>query len=345
MSCPRYNGLLQQCCKSLRGAIVGVNRRNKFDIVKNLRYPFHASYCQDFELPFCVECGRELPTESSFCPNCGNRVTEEDTKRHFHIPLKTEHLLLLGISILTVVFVSGLPLAYAPQKTATVATIITPYSATSTRYETKSLTSSYTFTFTTTSRYTTTETVIVYIPTIVGGGGGYYYGEVTTIWVPVQVEETHILSAVVRQTSTLEQRHIFTETQYSVTHGISTAEKTETVPLSSAIVSSYKDYLTWIILVLIFPFLAYHRINAYRTRLHIYYEILHYASGSPKLPSHIMRACNLETRKFESYVRTLREKGYVDEIREDGGRLYRTSDRGWNMIRDEKLTEFMRELP
>ena len=150
---------------------------------------------------------------------------------------------------------------------------------------------------------------------------------------------------MIRQTSTSEQRHIFTDTKYSITQGISTAEKTGTIPLSSAIVSSYKQYFTWIIAVLVFPFLAYHRINAYRTRLHIYYEILHYASGSPKLPSHIMRACNLETRKFESYVETLREKGYVDEISKDGGRLYRTSDRGWNLIRDEKLTEFIRELP
>lgn len=101
----------------------------------------------------------------------------------------------------------------------------------------------------------------------------------------------------------------------------------------------------WLMVGLIFPLLAYRRINAYRTRHHIYLEILSYTSSGTRLSSHIMRKCNLETGKFEKYMRTLTEKGFLDQIDHDGRKQYHTSLKGLDMIRDKKLTQFMNELP
>jgi predicted transcriptional regulator len=58
-----------------------------------------------------------------------------------------------------------------------------------------------------------------------------------------------------------------------------------------------------------------------------------------------MRACNLETGKFEKYMQTLMEKGFVMEVLQNGGRMYRASWRGLDIVRNEKLAEFVSELP
>jgi predicted transcriptional regulator len=89
---------------------------------------------------------------------------------------------------------------------------------------------------------------------------------------------------------------------------------------------------------------AYIRVNAYRTRIHIYHEILQYVAESPRIPSHIMRRCNLETRKFGKYIGTLGEHGFVEKIHGDGER-YKVTDKALAYLKDEKLSSFIKELP
>jgi predicted transcriptional regulator len=86
---------------------------------------------------------------------------------------------------------------------------------------------------------------------------------------------------------------------------------------------------------------AYVRINNYRTRVHIYYEILEYVAGSPRLATHIMRKCNLETGKFDKYIMKLMATGFVTTVNE----TYAATDKTFDYLRDRKIASFLRELP
>jgi len=271
-------------------------------------------------------------------------------------PLRAEHWLLIGLAVVSVALAVLIPLASAPRQVTTIETQTTirmiPYSVTSVRYETKTVASEYRYTYTTTSLYTWTYTMTMYVTTVIypqvtGTMPLQIYG-VTTV-IPVQIQQTQVQSIVLHQTRTAVGQQTITEMRHTTAQGVSTAVErtlwTKTSFDPSAIVRWYMGNVAWFSIAIALPILAYHRINAYRTRLHIYYEILNYASYSSRLPSHIMRACNLETRKFEKYIQTLKEKGFVDEIPQDGGTIYRASRKGLELIRDEKLTQFVRELP
>jgi len=49
--------------------------------------------------------------------------------------------------------------------------------------------------------------------------------------------------------------------------------------------------------------------------------------------------------RTQTYMQTLVRKGFVEETPQDGGKLYRVSRKGFDLIRDEKLTQFVAELP
>jgi len=191
----------------------------------------------------------------------------------------------------------------------------------------------------------------IYLTTVVYPQVTGFFGDLpgVTIVIPMQVLQTQVQTMMLQKTTKIEGRQTLTQTQHSVVQQVSstveTVRWTATLPYFFGLIRSYSDNLVWLAIGIVLPILAYHRINAYRTRLHIYYEILSYTAYSPRLPSHVMRACNLETGKFVRYVQTLKEKGFVDEIPQDGGKLYRTSRKGLDLIRDEKLAQFVRELP
>jgi len=178
-----------------------------------------------------------------------------------------------------------------------------------------------------------------------------YYGPGSyrvTVTIPVEIQQTQTQATTIQRTRTIEQLQTATTTKresvLQVTSFIETMSLTRTIPFSSAVLKSYWENLVWVTLAIGLPILTYHRINAYRTRLHIYYEILNYTAYESRLPSHIMRACNLETGKFEKYIKTLSEKGLIDEVKENGAKLYRASQNGRELIHDEKLARFLKEL-
>jgi predicted transcriptional regulator len=88
---------------------------------------------------------------------------------------------------------------------------------------------------------------------------------------------------------------------------------------------------------------AFVRIHDYRTRIHIYHEIIQYVAQSPRIPSHIMRKCNLETGKFQKYISILGDRGFVQKVPADGDH-YRATDKAIDYLRDRKLSEFLSEL-
>lgn len=311
---------------------------------------------------YCLNCGEKLASSSEFCKSCGVPVSTPPAEtvpiasRSLRFPLRLEHKLLIGLAIGSVALAVLIPLASAPRQVTTVETQTmmrtNPYLVTSVYYETRTVTTFYTYAYVTTSFYTTTYTMTYYVTTVLYGTvyGGYAgLIPIATIVIPVQVQQIQVQSIVLQQTNTMVGQQTVTETRHTVAQGVSTlVERTMWTKTSfdpSAIVRWYMGNVAWFSIAIVLPILAYHRINAYRTRLHIYYEILNYTSYSSRLPSHIMRACNLETRKFERYITTLVEKGFVNEIPQDGGRLYRTSNKGFDLIRDEKLVQFVRELP
>jgi len=268
-----------------------------------------------------------------------------------HFPLRAEHKLLVSFAVFSVVLAVLVSLASAPQQLTTVETQsltrVSSYFVTSTRLETRTVTTSYTYTYATTSIYTTTYTITSYVTYTTFYSLGF--GTWATTVIPVQVQQTQVQSIVLQQTRTMVGQQTITEMQHTVAQGVSTIAERTTLTKTffdpSAVVRWYTGNIAWLGIAIVLPILAYHRINAYRTRLHIYYEILDYASYSSRLPSHIMRACNLETRKFEKYIKMLKEKGFVEEIPQDGGKLYRASRKGLDLVRNEKLTQFVRELP
>jgi len=270
------------------------------------------------------------------------------------VPLRTEHRFLIALAVISAVLAVGVPLVLAPQRQTDLETRTTThvesYFSTQTRIEITLFTTRYEYSYWTTSLFTTIRTVTYYVTTeyytsMYYGPGSYP----VTVTVPVEIRQIQLQATTIQRTGTIEQLQTATTTKresvLQVTSFTETMSRTRTIPYSSAVVRSYGENLVWVALGVALPVLTYHRINGYRTRLHIYYEILNYTAYASRLPSHIMRACNLETGKFEKYVRTLSEKGFIDEVNEEGAKLYRASQKGRELIRNEKLAGFVKELP
>jgi len=269
------------------------------------------------------------------------------------VPLRTEHRFLIALAVISAIFAVAVPLVLAPQRQTDLETrtmtYMESYYATRTRVEITFFTTSYEYSYWTTSQFTTTRTITYYVTTeyytsMYYGPGSYR----VTVTIPVEIQQTQTQATTIQRTRTIEQLQTATTTKresvLQVTSFIETMSLTRTIPFSSAVLKSYWENLVWVTLAIGLPILTYHRINAYRTRLHIYYEILNYTAYESRLPSHIMRACNLETGKFEKYIKTLSEKGLIDEVKENGAKLYRASQNGRELIHDEKLARFLKEL-
>ena len=282
------------------------------------------------------------------------RTREIPSQRAPSIPLKAEHRFLIALAVISAVLTVGVPLVLAPQRQteleARTTTRVESYFSTYTRIEITLFTTSCEYSYQTTSLFTTTRTVTYYITTeyytsMYYGPGSYR----VTVTIPVEAQQTQLQTTTIQRTSTRGQLQTATTTKHEsvlqVTSLTETTSQTRTIPYSSAVLRSYEENLVLVALAIVLPVLTYHRINGYRTRLHIYYEILNYTAYDSRLPSHIMRACNLETGKFEKYVKTLSEKGFIDEVNEEGTKLYRASQKGRELVRDEKLSRFVKELP
>jgi predicted transcriptional regulator len=127
-----------------------------------------------------------------------------------------------------------------------------------------------------------------------------------------------------------------------------TSLSTKTLPPIALVTQVYVQNMSWVLATLVFALLAYHRVHDYRTRHNIYYQMLRYLANDPqrpKLPTHIMRACNLETGKFKLYTSSLVEKGLVDEVAYDGGYAYRITPKSSRYVLDPALREFLDQLP
>jgi len=282
------------------------------------------------------------------------RIQNMTPHRPLSVPLRTEHRFLIALAAISAVLAVGVPLVLAPQRQTHLETRTTTrvesYFSTYTHIETTLFTTSYEHSYWTASLFTTTRTVTYYVTTEYYTFMYYSPGSYrVTVTIPVEVQQTQLQATTIQRTSTIEQLQTATTTKHEsilqVTSLTETMSRTRTIPYSSAVLKSYEENLVWVALAVGLPILTYHRINGYRTRLHIYYEILNYTAYASRLPSHIMRACNLETGKFEKYVKTLSEKGFIDEVNEDGARLYRASQKGRELIRDENLARFVKELP
>jgi predicted transcriptional regulator len=110
-------------------------------------------------------------------------------------------------------------------------------------------------------------------------------------------------------------------------------------PRSSA---SYAGLILLTVSIVVFG-QAFVRIHDYRTRIHIYHEIIQYVAESPRIPSHIMRKCNLETGKFQKYISVLGDRGFVQKVPADGDH-YMVTTKALDYLRDRKLSEFLSEL-
>jgi len=170
----------------------------------------------------------------------------------------------------------------------------------------------------------------------------------TTV-IPVQIQLTQVYATVLQRTATVEMTHTLTLTRHSVfpqtTSLVLTSRSTSTLDFYSAYFRSFSDNMLWLIIGAIIPIVAYHRINAYRTRVHIYYVILRYAANTPRSSTHIMRGCNLETRMCRKYIQNLKESGFLEEIRQDGSRMFRASSKGQKLLRNEELRLLLEQLP
>lgn len=78
-----------------------------------------------------------------------------------------------------------------------------------------------------------------------------------------------------------------------------------------------------------------------RSRLHVYYEVLKALSKEPMRITHIMRACNLDTRLCKHVVDLLAERGLIVFRYNNGAKLYYITERGLEFI---KLFEHIQAL-
>lgn len=69
-----------------------------------------------------------------------------------------------------------------------------------------------------------------------------------------------------------------------------------------------------------------------RDELCVYYEILRTLSKNPMRATHIMRACNLDTRLYKHAISTLVGRGMIEHRSINGVKLYYTTDKGSKFI-------------
>ena len=183
---------------------------------------------------------------------------------------------------------------------------------------------------------------------------------VSTETVKIVVTGTAVLGITTLSTETFAVAHTsYTTLLSSITYSqvlssqlpvyvTSVGEVTQYVTTSKILTTVNSWFVTIVVVPILVSFVVFGgasmRVHAYRTRLHIYHEILQYVAESPRIPSHIMRRCNLETRKFTKYMSTLDERGFIQRIRGDGEH-YTATDKARDYLRDPKLSAFMKELP
>jgi len=189
-------------------------------------------------------------------------------------------------------------------------------------------------TITTISSVTRVGTTTTYVPIVVWGVTTYSAKTVIYTYV---VETTAIWTSLIKVTETR------TKTTYSA-ETITERSWIQITTTSRVVEPPYLQTVLWIGVGIILFGLTYHRVNAYRTRLHIYYDILRYVSASPRIASHIMRRCNLETGKFNKYVNELQAKGFVNMVQRGDVKEYVATEKSLEYLRDEKLAKFIAEL-
>ncbi len=184
----------------------------------------------------------------------------------------------------------------------------------------------------------TTSVPIVQTETVAISGTGFFQlgGGVSTT----------VRTSYIRLISTITYREAFSSR--TPVYLTSSKELTQYFLRSEILAGTSTAFSTTPLILIVMSFVvfggAYVRVHEYRTRLHIYYEILRYVAESPRIPSHIMRRCNLETRKFQKYIGTLGQRGFVSRIPGDGER-FTVTDKALDYLRDRKLSDFIKELP
>lgn len=78
-----------------------------------------------------------------------------------------------------------------------------------------------------------------------------------------------------------------------------------------------------------------------RTRVEILAKILQVASNRT-LKTHIMYKANLSHRQLEKYLALLQEKGLLEQIVSEDGRMYRATPKGCEFLKDyERLNSHL----
>lgn len=234
------------------------------------------------------------------------------------VPLRSPDRVLLLIGILTL-GVSAVFWAAPPVEEQVI---------TQTRTMTSLSTETRVWTTQVTTRSLTTQTIttVILIPIIIPG----------------QLGVRSFSQRVTTSISVGEVTGVRTETIYSAATLMQSSQILET-SIRRIVQSSSVQTLLCIAISVLMLGLTYYRVHEYRTRLHIYYEILKYVS-TPKIATHIMRRCNLETGKFNKYVNELQTKGFVNVVQRDDTKEYVVTDKSLEYLRDEKLARFIAEL-
>ena len=254
----------------------------------------------------------------------------------FPLRLGDKMLLVAGAWVLGVAF---LFFAAAPpvREEVLTETRTTSWLTTETRSATQHIaeTRTSTITVTTVSPTTRTITETIYIPVTVAFGVTQYTTVVLVRSLVSEVMVTHmsIMKVTVTRTETFHSTGTVTyksPVQVTYTQRVFQAPGVQTI--------------LWIAIGVAVLGSTYRRINEYRTRLHIYYEILQYVARSPRIASHIMRKCNLETEKFNKYISQLQMRGFVNVVQRDDAKEYVATEKSFEYLRDEKLARFIAEL-
>lgn len=190
-----------------------------------------------------------------------------------------------------------------------------------------------------TTRTITSYTTITQVVTSIAAFGTIYY----TYYIPVMVTHVSVSQVSATRTHLVGTTVAHTETAYSTVTFLKSGH-IEVVHTQRVLEPPLIQTAFWIAIGVVVLGLTYRRINEYRTRLHIYYEILRYVSQSPRIASHIMRRCNLETGKFNKYINELQFKGFVNIVQRGDTKEYAGTEKSFEYLRDEKLARFITEL-
>jgi len=266
----------------------------------------------------------------------------------FPLRLADKLLLVTGACVLGVALTF---FAVSPTSTEQVVTetLTTSRVITETRSATWSTTETKTSTVTSITVSLTTQMMTTYSTLTQTVTSIYAWGTVyNTYYVPIVVTYASVSEVKVTHTSLVRT----TETQWKTTYSVMTSTQksdiqstyTHRVFQPALIARTLFQTAIWIAIGMVVLGLTYRRINEYRTRLHIYYEILKYVSESPRIASHIMRRCNLETGKFNKYINELQTKGFVNLVQRDDAKQFVATEKSFEYLRDEKLARFIDEL-